>query len=120
MTDGVSTDEGPRPTARTAGGLPRTLCAGLAGARPGERVRLQGWVHRRRELAALTFLVLRDRSGLAQVVVRGEATAVVRPEETPVKVPATATANAQTPGRIEVTVPVVERLSDDAGTPPVE
>jgi nondiscriminating aspartyl-tRNA synthetase len=31
---------------------------------------LEGWVHRRRELGAVTFLILRDRSGLGQVVVR--------------------------------------------------
>ena len=49
---------------------PRTLCAALPHATPGDTVRLQGWVHRRRELAALTFLVVRDRTGLAQVVVK--------------------------------------------------
>ena len=32
------------------------------------QVLLQGWVHRRRELAKVTFLVVRDRTGLAQVV----------------------------------------------------
>ena len=47
----------------------RTLCTDLPAAEPGSTVRLQGWVHRRRELAQLTFLVVRDRTGLAQVVV---------------------------------------------------
>ena len=56
---------------------------------PGSTVRLQGWVHRRRELAALTFLVVRDRTGLAQVVVRNGD---VPPEETTVEVVGTATA----------------------------
>ena len=70
----------------------RTLCTDLPAAEPGSTVRLQGWVHRRRELAQLTFLVVRDRTGLAQVVVRGEAD--VPPEETPVEVVGTATANA--------------------------
>ena len=51
-------------------GVPRTLCSDLPHAEPGSTVRLQGWVHRRRELAALTFLVVRDRTGLAQVVVQ--------------------------------------------------
>ncbi|HUB23172.1 MAG TPA: OB-fold nucleic acid binding domain-containing protein [Streptosporangiaceae bacterium] len=37
---------------------------------PGRPVRVEGWVHRRRVLATVTFLVLRDRSGVAQVVVR--------------------------------------------------
>ena len=36
----------------------------------GERVRLQGWVHRRRDLGGVIFLQLRDRSGVVQVVVR--------------------------------------------------
>ena len=36
----------------------------------GERVRLQGWVRRRRDLGGLIFLQLRDYSGVVQVVVR--------------------------------------------------
>src|SRR6185295_10937727 len=96
----------------------RTLCSALPAVEPGSTVRLQGWVHRRRELAQLTFLVVRDRSGLAQVVVRGNAP--VPPEETPVEVTGTATANTQAPGGIEVTEPTIRALSDDADTPPVE
>src|SRR6478735_10629099 len=98
--------------------IPRTLAHDLPTAEPGSTVRLQGWVHRRRELAQLTFLVVRDRTGLAQVVVRGEAD--VPPEETPVEVVGTATANPQAPGGIEVTEPTIRALSDDADTPPVE
>ena len=95
----------------------RTLCADLATAPPGSPVRLQGWVHRRRELATVTFLVVRDRSGLAQVVVReGE----VPPEETTVDVVGVATANAQAPGGVEVTEPVITPLTEPAATPPVE
>ncbi|HYF73545.1 MAG TPA: OB-fold nucleic acid binding domain-containing protein, partial [Nocardioides sp.] len=97
---------------------PRTLCSQLPTTAPGETVRLQGWVHRRREMAALTFLVVRDRSGLAQVVVRDGST--VPPEETVVEVVGTATANAQAPGGVEVTEPVVTALTERAATPPVE
>jgi nondiscriminating aspartyl-tRNA synthetase len=95
----------------------RTLCSDLPAAEPGSTVRLQGWVHRRRELAALTFLVVRDRSGLAQVVVREGG---VPPEETTVEVVGTATANAQAPGGIEVTDPVITPLTEPAATPPIE
>jgi nondiscriminating aspartyl-tRNA synthetase len=98
--------------------LVRTLCSALAAATPGDTVRLQGWVHRRRELSAVTFLVVRDRSGLAQVVVR--AGAEVPPEETTVEVVGTATANAQAPGGVEVTDPVITVLTEPAATPPVE
>ena len=95
----------------------RTLCADLATTTSGSPVRLQGWVHRRRELATVTFLVVRDRSGLAQVVVReGE----VPPEETTVDVLGVATANVQAPGGVEVTDPVITPLTEPAATPPVE
>ncbi|MDR7252630.1 nondiscriminating aspartyl-tRNA synthetase [Nocardioides sp. BE266] len=101
----------PQPTARA-------LCSSLATAEPGTTVTLEGWVHRRRELARVTFLVLRDRSGLAQVVL--PAGTVVPPEETVVRVTGTATANAQAPGGVEVTEAVVEPLTEPAATPPVE
>jgi aspartyl-tRNA synthetase len=38
----------------------------------GSTVRLQAWVHRRRDLGGLLFLDLRDRSGILQVVVYPE------------------------------------------------
>jgi nondiscriminating aspartyl-tRNA synthetase len=96
----------------------RTLTSALPEATPGSEVRLQGWVHRRRELAKVTFLVVRDRAGLAQVVLPAGST--LPPEETPVEVSGIATANAQAPGGIEVTGATVTPLSGDADTPAVE
>ena len=101
----------PQPTART-------LAADLSTSTPGSEVTLEGWVHRRRELARVTFLVLRDRSGLAQVVLPA-GTPVPR-EETTVRVTGTATANAQAPGGVELVEAVVELLTEPAATPPVE
>ncbi|WP_028652820.1 aspartate--tRNA(Asn) ligase [Nocardioides halotolerans] len=100
----------------------RTTTAELPQATPGEPVRLQGWVHRCRELATVSFLVVRDRTGLAQVVLRPDEPAGTElpPEETPVEVVGTATANPQAPGGVEVTAPVVRALSDPAETPAVE
>lgn len=101
----------------------RTLCADLPHAEPGTGVVLQGWVHRRRTLAALTFLVIRDRSGLAQVVVKdADALAVTAEtsEETVVQVSGTVSVNPSTPGGVEVTSPTISRLSTTAATPPVE
>src|SRR4051794_18536850 len=96
----------------------RTLTSALPEATPGEQVRLQGWVHRRRELAKVTFLVVRDRSGLAQVVL--PAGTELPPEETPVEVVGLATANEQAPGGVEVTEATVTALGEAADTPAVE
>jgi nondiscriminating aspartyl-tRNA synthetase len=32
----------------------------------GEHVMIAGWLHRRRDLKSVSFLIVRDRSGLAQ------------------------------------------------------
>ena len=34
----------------------------------GQRVSIQGWLHKKRELGAMTFLVVRDRHGLTQIL----------------------------------------------------
>ncbi|MFC4057589.1 aspartate--tRNA(Asn) ligase [Planomonospora corallina] len=65
----------------------------------GSRVRLAGWLHRRRELKSVSFLVIRDRSGLAQVVLREPAP---YPEETVLQVTGTVVANPQAPGGAEL------------------
>ncbi len=96
----------------------RTLTSELPAATPGDLVRLDGWVHRRRELAKITFLVVRDRTGLAQVVL--PAGTPVPPEETPLTVTGTATANEQAPGGVEVTDATVTALGEPADTPAVE
>jgi nondiscriminating aspartyl-tRNA synthetase len=101
----------------------RTLARRLTGIEPGQPVRVQGWVHRRRTLASVTFVVVRDRSGLVQVVAK-DPDAVARAaelgEETVVSVDATLVANPAAPGGVELVDPVFEELSDPAETPPVE
>jgi aspartyl-tRNA synthetase len=46
----------------------RQLAGELRAADAGRRVRLQGWVGRRRDLGELIFLTVRDRSGIVQVL----------------------------------------------------
>ena len=57
------------------GSLERThMCGELRAANAGQHVVLMGWVNRRRDHGNLIFLDLRDRSGIAQIVLDKELT----------------------------------------------
>ncbi len=88
----------------------------------GEPVTIAGWLHRKRQLKSVTFLIIRDRTGLAQVVLPADdpASAGATPEETVIEVSGTATASAQAPGGVEITGPAVTALSGPAAPPPFD
>ncbi len=50
-------------------------CGELRPQDAGKSVTLAGWVHLRRDFGGVIFIVLRDQSGLVQVVVSGESSA---------------------------------------------
>src|ERR1700722_1753962 len=110
------TPKGSRNPARSVM-ISRVLAADLP-ALVGEHVMISGWLHRRRELRSVTFLVIRDRSGLAQVVQPGGGPPI--PEETVLQVEGTVTASAQAPGGAEITGPVITPLSAPAAPPPFD
>ena len=100
----------------------RVLAAQLA-EYVGQTVTVAGWVHRRRQLKSVTFVIIRDRSGLTQVVtnnlsVMEQVTEI--PEETVVEITGVVTANPQAPSGVELTEPAISLLSDPAAPPPFD
>jgi nondiscriminating aspartyl-tRNA synthetase len=96
--------------------MERILTTELA-AHAGERVLLRGWLHRQRRLARVSFVVLRDGAGLAQLVV--DEPLELEPE-TVVEVEGVAVASGHAPGGVEVHEPEVRVLAAPADPPPVE
>lgn len=89
----------------------------------GETVRIAGWVHRRRLLKSVAFLIVRDAAGLSQVVVtdptvRAEVEKLT--EETVVEVTGTVVANETAPARVELTDPTVRPFGALAVPPPFD
>jgi nondiscriminating aspartyl-tRNA synthetase len=80
------------------GGPTRTLAAELS-LHVGSEITLCGWVHRVRDLGKVCFVVVRDRSGMAQVVL--EANPGVTPESV-VRAMGTVVANPKAPGGAEL------------------
>ncbi|WP_405104119.1 aspartate--tRNA(Asn) ligase [Micromonospora sp. NBC_01412] len=92
-------------------------------AHAGATVRVAGWVHRRRLLKSVTFLIVRDAAGLTQVVVTDPAVRAAvgaLTEETVVEVVGTATANPAAPAGVELTDPTVRPLGPPAVPPPFD
>ncbi|NMO53042.1 aspartate--tRNA(Asn) ligase [Actinoplanes sp. TBRC 11911] len=79
-----------------------------------ETVTIAGWIHRRRLLKSVAFLIVRDVEGLSQVLVTEPATREQLErltEESVVEVVATVTPNEQAPGGVELTAPKIRVLS---------
>ncbi|GIF37626.1 aspartate--tRNA(Asn) ligase [Actinoplanes xinjiangensis] len=103
--------------------MQRILSTELATQEPGCEVTIAGWIHRRRLLKSVAFLIVRDTAGFSQVVVT-EPAARERleqlTEESVVEVTAVVTANEQAPYGVELTSPSFRELSRVAVPLPFE
>ncbi len=86
----------------------------------GERVSVMGWLHRLRELSNVTFLIVRDRSGLGQVVITAATEAAKLHAETVLAVTGDVVASEHAPGGAELHEPRIEVLAASPETPPLE
>jgi len=115
MTSSEAVGSGPTPITSSSG-AGRVLVRDLA-RYDGREVTLQGWILTRRDLGGVRFLVLRDRSGVAQVVLSGIEVPL---HESAVRVTGTVVAHAKAPGGYEVRASALETVSEATAPPPVE
>src|SRR5579862_1148287 len=92
--------------------MERVLTSELA-AHAGKDVLVKGWLHRQRRLANVSFLVLRDRAGLAQVVLDHPENLL---PETVLEVRGRVVKEHQ----LEIHQPDLQVLSEPRAVPPVE
>jgi nondiscriminating aspartyl-tRNA synthetase len=99
----------------------RVLARDLS-AHVGTEVTVAGWLHRRRQLKSVSFAILRDRTGLVQVVLTGPDADQLADltEETVLQVTGIVTANRQAPDGVEITAPVLTTLSESARPAPFD
>ncbi|HTX73955.1 MAG TPA: aspartate--tRNA(Asn) ligase [Rectinemataceae bacterium] len=94
----------------------RTLVRDVKGLL-GQRVELCGWVHRIREMGQVSFILLRDRSGIVQLVVQGGAGFTV---ESVIRVQGEARAQERAPGGVEIEVASIEQLASAESPLPIQ
>ena len=102
--------------------MDRVLSSAL-GLHVGERVRVAGWLHHQRQLAKVSFLLVRDSAGIAQVVaidddVRSEVGELSA--ETVVEIVGRVVASDQAPSGVEIVDPQVTVLASPTELMPFE
>ncbi|MDR2793634.1 MAG: aspartate--tRNA(Asn) ligase [Treponema sp.] len=103
-----------RILAKDVAGAARERAAGGCSA---EEVELKGWVHRVRRMGGITFIVLRDRSGLVQLVLDKEPALTL---ESVISVKGTPALNEKAPGGAEIKAHTLECVSRAAGDLPYQ
>jgi nondiscriminating aspartyl-tRNA synthetase len=86
-------------------------------AHEGSQIEVKGWIHRIRDLGGVCFVMLRDRSGLAQMVFDSAPDLTL---ESVVAIEGTVQPNEKAPGGFEVQVRDLQLLSRAAGDLPLQ
>lgn len=96
--------------------MQRTFAAELKG-HVGQEVMMQGWVHSRRDLGGISFLVLRDKTGIVQCVF--EKTHIPMGESC-VRVSGKVVEAKKAPGGLELQAKTLEIISEGIAPAPIE
>jgi nondiscriminating aspartyl-tRNA synthetase len=88
-----------------------------------QRVEISGWMHRFRQLGSVSFLIVRDGNGLAQVLVSDPDQMNLLDHlhaESVLTVRGTARAVPQAPGGVEIHDPEIDVVSEACAPPPFD
>lgn len=102
--------------------MPRTRIVDLREC-VGQQVVIKGWLHHQRALKAVDFLLLRDATGIAQIVVEASgvrAIAQALPHESVLVITGTVVASAQAASGVELHDPRIAVLGEAIEEPPLE
>jgi len=113
----------PRPVSSASSPVTGRIWTSDLAAHTGRQVTISGWLHHRRSLKSVCFLILRDASGLAQVVVDDpsvRALAESLTHESVITITGELVVSPQAPGGIEIQHPTVTVVSAALDEPPVE
>ena len=83
----------------------------------GEEVTLKGWVHNRRNMGGISFLILRDKSGTVQCVFENTEIPLF---ESSVEVTGKVVKHAKAPSGVEVQASAIKLISETLEPPPIE
>jgi len=106
--------------------LERTYTAEITAESDGSETTIAGHVHDTRDLGGIVFVVVRDRTGLLQVVVKEDDTpeifarARALGREDVVQVHGTVSATEEAPGGVELVPTTLTVISEARKTPPLE
>jgi len=95
----------------------RTLASEVP-AKIGEQIMLQGWLHWKRNLGGIQFVLLRDRSGIVQVVVDKSLDLPIA--ESCLQITGLVVQNARAPGGYEVVANGIEYYAKASQPSPIE
>jgi nondiscriminating aspartyl-tRNA synthetase len=112
-----------RTTERVSRPLRPRVWASSLSRHVGEQVRIAGWLHRYRQLGKISFLILRDRSGLAQIIVDDpdlRARVASFGSESVLEVCGLVADEPQAPGGVEVRQPEITLISEVSEQLPFE
>src|SRR5687768_9654411 len=107
-----------------SGGAPLERVRAITlGQHGGERVQLYGWLHRLRRVGSIGFLILRDGSGLSQIVIEDAALLAALEacyHESVLRVEGEVIASSQAPGGFEILNPAITIINAAHEPPPID